>query len=107
MSQQVYNFSAGPAMLPRRVLLQAQRELTDYRGTGMSVMELSHRGAEFEDIYARAVSDLRVLLDIPPDYEVLFLQGGATLQFTMVPMNLMGREGADYLVTGLWSRKAF
>ncbi|NIP13270.1 MAG: 3-phosphoserine/phosphohydroxythreonine transaminase [Pseudomonadales bacterium] len=101
------NFSAGPAALPTEVLEQAQAEMLDYAGTGMSVMEMSHRSAEFIDIAERAERDLRELLQIPDDYHVLFLQGGATLQFAMVPLNLLGDRGtADYVNTGSWSTKA-
>lgn len=103
----VYNFSAGPAMLPDAVLERARAELLDWHGTGMSVMEMSHRGEEFVSIARQAEADLRRLMGIPDDYHVLFLQGGATSQFAMVPMNLLrGRGRADYLDTGLWSRKA-
>ena len=103
----VYNFSAGPAMLPAAVLERARAELLDWHGTGMSVMEMSHRGEEFVSIARQAEADLRRLMGIPDDYHVLFLQGGATSQFAMVPMNLLrGRGRADYLDTGLWSRKA-
>ena len=103
----VYNFSAGPAMLPDAVLERARAELLDWHGTGMSVMEMSHRGEEFVSIARQAEADLRRLMGIPDDYHVLFLQGGATSQFAMVPMNLLrGRGRADYIDTGLWSRKA-
>jgi len=103
----VYNFSAGPANLPLAVLEQAQAELTDWRGSGMSVMEMSHRGKEFMAIAAQAEADLRELLAVPDNYKVLFLQGGASTQFAMVPMNLIGRTGrADYFDTGSWSVKA-
>jgi len=103
----VYNFGAGPAMLPEEVLARAGDELLDWRGTGMSVMEMSHRGEEFIGIAAEAERDLRELLSIPSHYKVLFLQGGATLQFAAVPMNLLGgRRKADYVLTGEWSRKA-
>ncbi len=103
----VYNFSAGPAMLPEAVLERARAELLDWHGTGMSVMEMSHRGEEFVSIARQAEADLRRLMGVPDDYHVLFLQGGATSQFAMVPMNLLrGRGRADYLDTGLWSRKA-
>ena len=103
----VYNFSAGPAMLPEAVLERARAELLDWHGTGMSVMEMSHRGEEFVSIARQAEADLRRLMGVPDDYHVLFLQGGATSQFAMVPMNLLrGRGHADYLDTGLWSRKA-
>jgi len=103
----IYNFSAGPAVLPRVVLEQAQAELLDWHGSGMSVMEMSHRGKEFLSIAEQAEADLRELLAIPSDYHVLFLQGGATSQFAMVPMNLLrGRQRADYINTGAWSKKA-
>ncbi len=103
----VFNFSAGPAMLPEPVLRQAQEEMLDWQGSGMCVAEMSHRGKEFMAIAAQAEADLRELLAIPADYKVLFLQGGASSQFAMVPMNLLrGAEGADYLNTGSWSKKA-
>jgi len=103
----VYNFSAGPAALPESVLEQAQAEMLDWHGSGMSVMEMSHRGKEFMSIAAEAESDLRELMAIPSNYKVLFLQGGASSQFAMVPMNLIGRTGkADYFRTGSWSKKA-
>jgi phosphoserine aminotransferase len=103
----VYNFNAGPAALPQVVLEQVRDELLDWHGSGMSVMEMSHRGKEFMAIAAQAEQDLRELLAIPENYKVLFLQGGATTQFAMVPLNLMG-EGrrADYIHTGAWSKKA-
>ena len=103
----VYNFSAGPAVLPEEVLKEAAAEMLDYRGTGMSVMEMSHRSKAFEEIIGQAESDLRDLLQIPDNYRVLFLQGGASLQFSMVPMNLMKNRKADYIVTGQWAKKAF
>jgi phosphoserine aminotransferase len=103
----IYNFSAGPAVLPKAVLQQAQAELTDWHGSGMSVMEMSHRGKEFLSIASQAEADLRELLAIPDNYRVLFLQGGATSQFAMVPLNLLrGKKTADYINTGAWSRKA-
>ncbi|WP_456447445.1 3-phosphoserine/phosphohydroxythreonine transaminase [Thiolapillus sp.] len=103
----IYNFSAGPATLPEDVLKQAQEELLDWHGAGMSVMEMSHRGKEFMSIAAQAEADLREVMAIPDNYKVLFLQGGASTQFAMVPMNLMGRTGkADYINTGTWSKKA-
>ncbi len=103
----VYNFSAGPAALPEAVLKQAQEEMLDWRGSGMSVMEMSHRGKEFMSIAQQAEADLRELMAIPDNYKVLFLQGGATSQFAMVPLNLIGRTGkADYMNTGSWSKKA-
>ena len=103
----IYNFSAGPAVLPGAVLQQAQAELTDWHGSGMSVMEMSHRGKEFLSIASQAEADLRELLAIPDNYRVLFLQGGATSQFAMVPLNLLrGKKTADYINTGAWSKKA-
>ena len=103
----IYNFSAGPAVLPKEVLQQAQAEMLDWQGSGMSVMEMSHRGREFMGIAARAEADLRELMGIPGNYKVLFLQGGASMQFAMVPMNLLrGKASADYLNTGEWSKKA-
>ena len=105
--ERIYNFSAGPAVLPREVLEQAREELVNWRGCGMSVMEMSHRGKEYMGIQAQAESDLRELMNIPANYKVLFLQGGASSQFAMVPMNLLrGRTAADYLNTGEWSKKA-
>ena len=106
--KQVYNFSAGPAMLPKGVLKKAQAEMLDFNGSGMSVMELSHRSKWFIDILEAAEANLRKLLDIPDNYHVLFLQGGASQQFAMVPMNLMVRnKKADYVLTGSWSKKAY
>ncbi len=103
----IYNFSAGPAVLPHEVMLQAQKELLDWHGSGMSVMEMSHRGKEFMGIAAAAEQDLRDLLAIPANYKVLFLQGGAHLQFAMIPLNLLrGKASADYVNTGEWSKKA-
>jgi phosphoserine aminotransferase len=103
----IFNFSAGPAVLPEEVLSRAGDEMLDWRGTGMCVMEMSHRGKEFMSIAAEAEKDLRDLLAIPPSYKVLFLQGGATLQFAQIPMNLLAGKGkADYVVTGEWSKKA-
>ena len=105
--RRVYNFSAGPAMLPEEVLERAREELLDWHGTGMSVMEMSHRGKEFISIAQKAEADLRELLGIPAHYKVLFLQGGATTQFAMVPLNLLGeKKTADYINTGQWSKKA-
>ena len=103
----VYNFSAGPAMLPEEVLRQAADEMLDYKGTGMSVMEMSHRSAAYKAIIETAEADLRELLGIPGNYQVLFLQGGATQQFAAIPMNLMRNKVADYIVSGSWSKKAF
>lgn len=103
----VYNFSAGPAMLPEEVLKEAAEEMTDYRGTGMSVMEMSHRSQAFASILNEAETDIRELMHIPENYKVLFLQGGASLQFAMIPMNLMKNKVADYIVTGQWAKKAY
>ena len=102
----VYNFSAGPAVLPEAVLKEAAAEMLDYRGTGMSVMEMSHRSKSYDDIIKAAESDLRNLLQIPDNYRVLFMQGGASQQFAMVPMNLMKNRVADYIITGQWAKKA-
>jgi len=103
----VYNFSAGPAVLPEEVLKEAQEEMLDYRGCGMSVMEMSHRSKMFDEIIQEAEADLRELLNIPSNYKVLFLQGGASLQFAQIPMNLMKNRVADYIVTGQWAKKAW
>jgi phosphoserine aminotransferase len=104
----VYNFSAGPSMLPLEVMELAAEQLTNYKGCGMSVMEMSHRSKEFEDILHTAESDLREIMNIPDNYKVLFLQGGATLQFSMIPMNLLRKsKKADYIITGNWSQKAY
>src|SRR5882762_8948658 len=103
----IFNFSAGPAMLPAEVLARAGDEMLDWHGSGMCVMEMSHRGKEFMGIAAEAERDLRELLAVPQNYKLLFLQGGATLQFAQVPMNLLhGKGKADYVVTGEWSKKA-
>lgn len=103
----IYNFSAGPACLPEAVLQQAQQEMTDWQDCGMSVMEMSHRGKEFMSIAAQAEADLRELMAIPDNYKVLFLQGGASAQFSNVPVNLLrGKKSADYIYTGQWSKKA-
>jgi phosphoserine aminotransferase len=103
----IYNFSAGPAVLPHDVLVQAREELLDWHGTGMSVMEMSHRGKEFMGIAAQAEADVRELMGVPKNYKVLFLQGGAHLQFSMIPLNLLrGKLSADYVNTGIWSKKA-
>lgn len=103
----IYNFNAGPAALPTEVLEQARDELLDWRGTGMSIMEMSHRGKHFMEVAAEAEKDLRALMQIPSNYKVLFLQGGARLQFAMVPMNLLrGKNTADYIDTGVWSKLA-
>lgn len=103
----VYNFSAGPAVLPEEVLREAAEEMMDYRGTGMSVMEMSHRSKAFDALIGETEADLRDLMKIPDNYRVLFLQGGASLQFAMIPMNLMHNRVADYIVTGQWAKKAY
>ena len=103
----VYNFSAGPAVLPESVLKSAAEEMLAYKGCGMSVMEMSHRSKAFEEIIKTAESDLRELMHIPDNYKVLFLQGGASQQFAMIPMNLMKNKVADYIVTGQWAKKAY
>ena len=102
----VYNFSAGPAVLPEEVLREAAEEMLDYRGSGMSVMEMSHRSKSFQEIIRAAEADLRELMEIPDNYKVLFLQGGASTQFAMIPMNLMKNGTADYIVTGQFAKKA-
>ncbi len=105
--RRVFNFSAGPAALPQEVLEKAQAEMLDWNGAGMSVMEMSHRGKEFMSIAAQAEADLREVMAIPDNYKVLFLQGGASSQFAMVPLNLLrGKTSADYYRTGSWSKKA-
>ena len=103
----VYNFSAGPAVLPEEVLRQAAEEMLDYQGTGMSVMEMSHRSKTYQNILNEAEADLRELMNIPDNYKVLFLQGGASQQFAMIPMNLMKNGVADYIITGQWAKKAY
>ena len=103
----VYNFSAGPAVLPEAVLQEAAAEMLDYRGTGMSVMEMSHRSKAYQQIIDEAEADLRKLMNIPDNYKVLFLQGGASQQFAAVPMNLMKNKVADYIITGQWAKKAY
>src|SRR5262245_39353479 len=108
MTERIFNFSAGPAVLPEPVLKQAQNDLFALPGVGMSVLEISHRSAAFEQIMAEAEADLRKVLNIPGNYKVLFLQGGASLQFSMVPMNLLPKEkSADYITTGSWGQGAF
>ena len=107
MMSRVYNFSAGPAVLPEAVLQEAADEMLDYQGTGMSVMEMSHRSESFQQILDTAEADLRELMNIPENYKVLFLQGGASLQFAMIPMNLMKNRTADFILTGQWSKKAW
>src|SRR5699024_2385542 len=104
MMSRVYNFSAGPAVLPEAVLQEAADEMLDYQGTGMSVMEMSHRSESFQQILDTAEADLRELMNIPENYKVLFLQGGASLQFAMIPMNLMKNRTADFILTGQWSK---
>ena len=104
--ERVYNFSAGPAVLPEEVLKEAAAEMLNYNGTGMSVMEMSHRSKAFEEIIQAAEKDLRDLMNIPDNYKVLFLQGGASQQFAMIPMNLMKNKVADYIITGQWAKKA-
>ena len=103
----VYNFSAGPAVLPEEVLMEAAAEMLDYNGTGMSVMEMSHRSKAYQQIIDEAEADLRDLMNIPDNYKVLFLQGGASQQFAMIPMNLMKNGVADYIITGQWAKKAY
>jgi phosphoserine aminotransferase len=106
-SERIFNFSAGPAVLPVPVLEKAQSELRALPGVGMSILEISHRSKVFEDVLARAEADIRQLANVPPNYRVLFLQGGASLQFAMVPMNLLSADAtADYIVTGVWAAKA-
>lgn len=105
--KRIYNFSAGPAVLPEAVLQQAADEMLDYKGSGMSVMEMSHRSKTYQTIIDEAEADLRTLLSIPKNYKVLFLQGGGTTQFAMVPMNLMKNRVADYIITGHWAKKAY
>ena len=105
--KRIYNFSAGPAVLPEEVLTEAAEEMLDYRGCGMGVMEMSHRSSMFDTIIKEAEQDLRDLMNIPDNYKVLFLQGGASQQFAMIPMNLMKNGVADYIVTGQWAKKAY
>ena len=105
--KRVCNFSAGPAVLPEEVLMEAAAEMLDYNGTGMSVMEMSHRSKAYQRIIDEAEADLRELMNIPDNYKVLFLQGGASQQFAMIPMNLMKNGVADYIVTGQWAKKAY
>ena len=107
MYERTYNFSAGPATMPEAVLEEIRDEMMNYRGSGMCVMEMSHRSKVFQEIYDNAEADLRKLMGIPDNYKVLFIQGGATLQFSMIPLNLMKNGVADYIVTGAWSKKAF
>src|ERR1700712_3694183 len=107
MVGRIFNFSAGPAVLPAEVLQQARDEMLDWHGSGMSVMEMSHRGKEFMSIHAEAIALLRELLAIPPNYKVLFMQGGAIGENAIVPMNMLrGRKSADYVNTGEWSKRS-
>ena len=103
----VYNFSAGPAVLPEEVLKEAAEEMLDYQGCGMSVMEMSHRSKMFQQIIDDAEKDLRELMNIPDNYKVLFLQGGASQQFAAIPMNLFKNKVGDYIITGQWAKKAW
>ena len=105
--KRVYNFSAGPAVLPEEVLKEAADEMLDYKGSGMSVMEMSHRSKTYDNIIKEAEADLREIMNIPDNYKVLFLQGGASQQFAMIPMNLMKNKVADYIITGQWAKKAW
>ena len=107
MENRVYNFSPGPAVLPLSALKEAQRDLLALPGVGISILEISHRSKSFDKIINQAEANLRTLLGIPDNYRVLFLQGGALLQFGMVPMNLLGGKSADYIIDGTWSKKAF
>src|SRR6185312_4805820 len=105
--RKVFNFSPGPGMLPEEVLLKAQQEMLDWNGTGMSAMEVGHRGSEFKSVVEESEQDLRELLAIPSNYRILFLTGGATAQFAMIPINLLAKKKtADYVNTGIWSDKA-
>ncbi len=107
VAEKIYNFGAGPAMLPSAVMEQAQAELLDWHGTGISVIEMSHRSKQFASIVEESEADLRELLNVPDSHRILFLQGGASSQFAMVPMNLLGKNNsADYIHTGIWSGKA-
>ena len=103
----VYNFSAGPAVLPEEVLKQAASEMLDYQGCGMSINEMSHRSKTFDSVIQTAEQDLRELMNIPDNYKVLFLQGGASQQFAAIPMNLMKNKKAAYIITGQWAKKAY
>ena len=103
----VFNFSAGPSVLPEAVLKQCAEDMMDYKGSGMSVMEMSHRSKVYDNIIKEAEQDLRDLMEIPDNYKVLFLQGGASQQFAAIPMNLMKNKVADYIVTGQWAKKAY
>src|SRR6185437_2340447 len=107
MTERIFNFSAGPAVLPLDVLEEAQRDLLSLPGVGMSILEISHRSKAFDEVIQGCEADMRKLAGIPDNYKVLFLQGGASLQFSMAPMNLLPADGsADYIVTGVWSQKA-
>ena len=105
--KKVFNFSAGPAVLPEEVLIEAQNELVDYNGTGMSVMEMSHRSKPFDKILNDAINDLKEIMNIPNNYKIIFVQGGASLQFACVPLNLMKNKKADYILTGQFASKAY
>ncbi len=107
MYDRIYNFSAGPAVMPEPVLEEIRDEIMNYAGSGMSIMEMSHRSKAFDTVYADIVADLKKLMRIPDNYKILFIQGGGTMQFSMVPMNLMKNGVADYIVTGTWSKKAY
>ena len=103
----VFNFGAGPAVLPVEALEQAQKELLDFSGSGMSVLECSHRGKEYDAVHTEAIQGIKQILNVPDDYSILFLQGGASLQFSMIPMNLLGAgQVADYVNSGAWANKA-
>src|SRR5690606_27273410 len=104
--KQIYNFSAGPAVLPKSVLERAQAEMLDWHGSGMSVMEMSHRGKEFTSILEKTEADLRTLLSVPNNYKVLFLQGGAIAENAIIPLNLLANKSADYAITGAWSKRS-
>ncbi|MDX1412631.1 MAG: aminotransferase class V-fold PLP-dependent enzyme, partial [Candidatus Promineifilaceae bacterium] len=107
MKTKVHNFNAGPSVLPKQVLQQAQSELLDYHGLGMSIMEMSHRSKPFDQLMESVQSNIRLLMGIPQNYKILFLQGGASLQFSMVPMNILApNDSADYIVNGTWGQKA-
>jgi phosphoserine aminotransferase len=106
-SSRLVNFAAGPSTLPEEVLLEIQRDMFNYKGCGMSVLEMSHRSSTFESIIHDAERDLRMILSVPDNYKVIFMQGGGTAQFAAVPLNLLGAsKSADYIVTGTWSQKA-
>jgi len=107
MKSRVYNFNAGPSTLPVSVLRKAQEEMLDYHGLGLSIMEMSHRSAPFDELMSKVVGDICRLLEVPQNYHVLFLQGGASQQFSMVPMNLLPKDSSsDYIINGVWGQKA-